>query len=382
MQLLLSSKPFNFKNNAFDLIRLIMSILIVVGHSGGIGGFGWEPNLKMHDWQIIGTNLATFSVYIFFIISGFLVTYSWTNSSSLQDFCIKRIKRIYPGFLASLIICSGFFVPTFYFLTRGFHPIQFIKEFGAQSSQFMITNIFIEVRQAGVNGLTSDLKGGFFGVNAPYWSLIHEVRAYLMVAVLGQFRFLNKTNILLFIAVIFNIIYFICASDFVLNIGLRSLHFRDLISTFLAHYHFFIIFTYFIFGMVFYVFHKKIIWNNWFYALTILGLVSGWKLDIFPIFAPICLTYFVLYSSQILPLKNIKSKIGDISYGIYIYSWPIQLCLMYFGLNKITGNKYYDYSFFAAISILISMLAGYLSWNFVEKRWIVARKHIDSNKLD
>jgi peptidoglycan/LPS O-acetylase OafA/YrhL len=370
----LSSKLFDFVNNSFDFLRLIMAVLIVVGHSGGVGGFGWEPNIKMRDWKMTGTNLATFSVYGFFVISGFLVTRSWFGTSDWKDFCVKRLRRIYPGYFVSLVISGLFFVPIFYFLTKGFYPIEFIKDFGRETSQYIISNLFVEIRQPGITGLTSDLRGGYLGVNGPHWSLIHEMRAYLMIIVLGLLGWLQKSRLILILAVFFNFIYAVCALDYVYYYGNSSFHFRDLVSTFLADYHLFILFTYFIFGMAFYIFREKIVWNKWIYMLSILGLIVGWKLDIFALYAPMCFTYFILYSSQIFPFQNLSKKIGDLSYGIYIYSWPIQLCLLYLGLNKLTGNKFYDYLIYAGVSIILSGFAGYLSWNFVEKKWI-ARKN-------
>lgn len=373
MTFLKNSRLFDFQNNAFDFIRLVMALLVVIGHSGGVGGFGWAPHLKMRDWEMTFTGIATLAVYGFFVISGFLITRSYLNSGSVQEFCTKRIKRIYPGYLVSLLFSGLVFVPLFYYLRQGFDLISFVKTHGRETAQYIIQNLFVEVRQAGITGLTADLKGGYLGVNSPYWSLIHEVRGYGLIAILGLAGWLKNPKFILALAFIFNIIYAVCSLDFVLNIGTKSLHFRDLISSYIAHYHIFIIFTYFIFGMMFYIFGDQIPWNNWLYLGSILGLILGWQLDIFPILAPLCFTYFVLYSSQILPFQNLSKKIGDLSYGIYIYSWPIQLCLLYLGFSKFTCNKFLDFPIYALVSICLSMLAGWLSWNLVEKRWLDRR---------
>jgi peptidoglycan/LPS O-acetylase OafA/YrhL len=373
MKFLRQSKQFDFQNNAFDFVRLSLALLVVIGHSGGVGDFGWAPQLKMRDWEMTFTGLATLAVYGFFVISGFLITKSWHHSKSLQEFGGKRLRRIYPGYLVSLLVCGLVFVPIFFWLKEGFDPLRFVKLHGKETVQFVIQNLFVEVRQAGITGLSSDLQGSYLGVNSPYWSLIHEVRAYGLVAILGVVGLLQSRRFVLGLAIVFNLIYAVCSLDYVLNFGSKSLHFRDLISSYLAHYHIFIIFTYFIFGMMFYTLVDKIVWNNWLYCLSILGLIVGWKFDIFPIVAPVCFSYFTLYSSQILPFRNLAKAIGDLSYGIYIYSWPIQLCLLYLGLNKVTGNKFLDLPIYALASIVLSMAAGWLSWNLVEKRWL-ARK--------
>jgi peptidoglycan/LPS O-acetylase OafA/YrhL len=369
----LTSNSFDYKNNSFDFIRLLMAILVVVGHSGGVGGFGWEPHLRMRDWGMELTNMATFSVYGFFVISGFLITRSWLGSKSVQDFCIKRIKRIYPGYFVSLLITSFIFIPLYYFLQFGFLPFKFLDEYGKDVSNYFIKNLGVESRITYIKSLTLDIPDKYFDINGPYWTLIHEIRAYGLILILGILGFLNNKKIILTLAAMFNFVYVLCSFNVILPIGSKTLHFRDIICDYIADYHIFIIFTYFVFGMVFYIFQDKVIWNNWFYVLSILGLVIGWKLDIFPVFAPLCFTYFVLYSSQVFPLRNLAKKIGDLSYGIYIYSWPIQLCLLYLGLNKVTSNKFLDYPIYALISVILSAVAGYLSWNFVEKRWLTRK---------
>jgi peptidoglycan/LPS O-acetylase OafA/YrhL len=368
----LISKPFDFKNNSFDFIRLLMSVLVVAGHSGGVGGFGWEPHLDMRDWEPGFTNMATFSVYGFFVISGFLITRSWLGSKSLQDFCVKRIKRIYPGYLVSLLISGLIFVPIFFLLKEGFHPIKFLKEYSRETFQYIIQNLFVEVRKPRILELTKFNESNF-DINGPHWSLIHEMRAYGLVVILGLIGWLKRQNLALLIAIVFNLTYIVCSLNYFIDIGSTSLHFRDLISTYLGDYHWFIIFTYFIFGMAFYIFFEKIVWNNWIYLLSILGLIIGWRLDIFPVFGPLCFTYFVLYSSQVFPFRNLSKKIGDLSYGIYIYSWPIQLCLLYLGANKLTNDNTLNYPIYMTVSIICSALAGFLSWNFVEKKWLVKK---------
>lgn len=364
MNFILASLPFNFKTNAFDFIRLFLSILVVVGHSESIGKLYTYSSLEMRDYDSNGTSLGGFAVYGFFVISGFLITRSFINSKSIGEFCINRIKRIYPGFVTSLFFTSFLFVPLYFLLQNSFNFYKFYTLYNLETIQYFIQNIFVEIRKPIISNLIPEK----FDINGPYWSLIHEVRAYFMVLVLGCLGLLSKRFFVIILAILFNIGYILRSLDFNI-IGTQQL-FKNFFNSYIGDSHILIIFTYFIFGMLFYIFHDKIIWNNWFYILSILGLVIGWKLDLFPVFGPTCFTYFVLYSSQALPFKSIADSIGDLSYGIYIYSWPIQLCLLYVGLNKITGNQYFDYLYFTSASIILAVIAGYLSWNFVEKGWL------------
>jgi peptidoglycan/LPS O-acetylase OafA/YrhL len=58
-------------------------------------------------------------------------------------------------------------------------------------------------------------------------------------------------------------------------------------------------------------------------------------------------------------INSINSWIGDVSYGTYIYGFPVQQTLMYyFKLDQVTLCFY---------SIVISLIFGFLSWHLIEK---------------
>ena len=99
--------------------------------------------------------------------------------------------------------------------------------------------------------------------------------------------------------------------------------------------------------------------------IIILALIVFIASIYFNIFRYTC--YFTLPLLVILIGKNstryinkVGAVIGDISYGIYIYSFPIQQTLMYFyKLNTLP---------LMILSIVISFILGYLSWHLVEKK--------------
>jgi peptidoglycan/LPS O-acetylase OafA/YrhL len=59
------------------------------------------------------------------------------------------------------------------------------------------------------------------------------------------------------------------------------------------------------------------------------------------------------------PVVNWVNQLGDISYGIYIYSFPIQQIL----------EHYFHFSALQlmAPSLLLAAVAGYASWHLIEK---------------
>ena len=78
----------------------------------------------------------------------------------------------------------------------------------------------------------------------------------------------------------------------------------------------------------------------------------------------VLLSLFVLLFGLIAlyPISKIN-VIGDLSYGIYIYGFPIQQTLMYY--FKLNTNT------LILFSVLIAMLFGYFSWHLIEKRMLV-----------
>jgi peptidoglycan/LPS O-acetylase OafA/YrhL len=91
-------------------------------------------------------------------------------------------------------------------------------------------------------------------------------------------------------------------------------------------------------------------------------LIISIYLNLFLYFQYLFLPVIVLLTgiSSTKYFQTLTNRIGDISYGIYIYSFPIQVTLMYyFNLN---------YLQLMWLSILLSVLFGVLSWNLIEKK--------------
>ncbi|MBI1198770.1 MAG: acyltransferase family protein [Phenylobacterium sp.] len=79
----------------FDLMRLVAALLVVVSHTFPLAG---QPPLR-----IVGVeDLGALGVSIFFVISGYLVAASYRRDP--KTYLLKRVLRIEPGLIASLVV--------------------------------------------------------------------------------------------------------------------------------------------------------------------------------------------------------------------------------------------------------------------------------------
>ncbi|MGR5986677.1 acyltransferase family protein [Bacillus sanguinis] len=76
----------DWKNNNFDLIRIMAAILVVFSHSFAItsGNNDNEPLYMISNGQ---TTLGHVGVMTFFVISGYLITMSYLRHPSVILFC-------------------------------------------------------------------------------------------------------------------------------------------------------------------------------------------------------------------------------------------------------------------------------------------------------
>jgi peptidoglycan/LPS O-acetylase OafA/YrhL len=84
--------------NSFDLLRLGAAAAVIAFHAAQLAG--------RTPWSVGQVNLGALGVGAFFVISGYLVTDSRLRSGSLRAFLAKRVLRIEPGLIASLIVIA------------------------------------------------------------------------------------------------------------------------------------------------------------------------------------------------------------------------------------------------------------------------------------
>ena len=90
--------------------------------------------------------------------------------------------------------------------------------------------------------------------------------------------------------------------------------------------------------------------------------------QIHPVLAALPLSYAVLGAGALLPSRWFTTN--DISYGTYLYGWPIQQLLLIAELDEL------GLFVFIAAAISLSLAAGAVSWFLLERRCLPKRRSI------
>ncbi|QHT69986.1 acyltransferase [Rhodocytophaga rosea] len=330
------------RNNNFDLIRFVAASLVVFSHSFLIYKASKEEVFR----KAVGfMSLGSLSVYVFFLISGYLITKSLIRQDSLGRFIWARALRIFPALGIAVIFCVFVIGPLCTNLP--------LTDYFSQSStyDFLWRNVTLLNPLPFLPGVFEQNPYPRF-VNSPLWTLRAELLMYLVVFFGGVLLLVFKKD------------YTRLRKSAFLIIGVIAY----LIGMQLNEYYLFYYappwILFFVVGAVCYFLRDKIkisikyallMWVI--IAACIFFKIPGYK---YTLLMGIPYTVFVLAYHPRLLIKNF-SKYGDFSYGIYIYAFPIQQALVI----KVPGlNIYTNF----AISYILVFILAVLSWHFIEKR--------------
>ena len=341
------------RDNNFTTIRIILAWLVLYGHSYAIQPVAGiqDPLNQIFQGSIWIGELA---VYGFFGISGFLVAASLVKRG-IMDYIISRVLRIFPALIVCVFASVFFLGPVLTTLSLSdyfSHPktwsylgnaLAFLK------MEWMLPGVFENNTRTAING--------------SLWTLTVEVRCYLLLAALTFLGFrLNKMvgNGLVLALFVLGVMSF----ESIPLLGINPKWSKPAL--------------YFVIGALCYLNRDKVFLD---YRIAFLAVVLAsfsfgekWFGYVFPP-ALIYLLFYVAYSTKQLPTDAI---IGDISYGIYIYAWPVQQIIA----QSFPGQTPY---FNTLASSLIVIPLAWLSWHGIEKRILSCKKillgHTGSQEL-
>ena len=284
----------------------------------------------------------------FFVISGLLIWLSAEHTNSWRIFFVKRFFRIYPSLIFLLLLTS--FVAIFYFK----QPLTMVFEY------FFWNSIFLNFMNHCIGDVFNN--NAMCAINGSLWTLKLEVAYYFFVGVV----FFTLRNYAFKILVMVTILSFSLESVlfFLPN---NYIHFAELFQNQIPFK-----FYYFGLGVIFNRFHEKLS-NKILSIILLIGFIGWYLFDIKFIFLPLFVLSLVYLVAFRLPIFSF-SKYGDMSYGMYIFHFPI--IQFFISENWFTGLFYLDFF----LILVFVLLASKLSWELIEKNSIKWARSI-SEKL-
>jgi peptidoglycan/LPS O-acetylase OafA/YrhL len=299
--------------NSFDLLRLLAAAAVIAFHAAPLAG--------RTPWFMGQLNLGALGVSVFFVISGFLVTDSRLRTASLRAFLAKRVLRIEPGLIASLMVTALVIGAFATYLPLG----EYLRR--KEVYLYIAKNALLYPTAYGLPGVF-EYNPLPIVVNGSLWTLRVEFTLYLGLGLLGAVRLLRPTAMAALAAV------FACAS-FVLQAP------PAIVPSVLVHPGQIGSQCAFLFcaGALLRLIDRPL--PVWTLASAVLLFTPVWVLGL-----PILVVWLGNRPSIRLP--------ADLSYGLYIYAFPVEQLLASHGLL----------SFWTALAATLPFAAA--SWFLVE----------------
>ena len=332
------------RDNNLNTLRLVFAAMVLLGHSFPVLMRGSQDALSR---LLTSTNIAETGVNAFFVVSGFLIVKS-INRNDIIYYTSSRVLRIYPA----LIVCTLLTI----LVMAAYSTLPAAEYFSHNQTKRFLHNMHLSETVIGrLPGVFADRN--IEVVNVSLWTLVVELRCYLIVGVLGVLgifrnRLFGSIAIMVMLAMIW--------TDLGPNVPL--IHEKE-------GWH--RTFSFFMIGGLAYLNRDAIRLDA---RIFVFALLAFWFLQGTPnydLMVILPFAYIVLYLSYGPRFRDVTEGFGDISYGLYIYAFPVQQAL---GASFPGLNGYVH----AAIALAITAVLAKLSWELVEKhalrlKWVPSK---------
>ena len=325
--------------NSLNFLRLSLDTLVIVAHSAPLVGFN-AGILGIPASEHIDT-LGEWAVNMFFCISGFLIAHS-AQRGTIAGYVKRRALRIFPGYWVSILFVV--------FLCA---PIAVVTGHTAEPYSLKGVGGYI-ARNFDLFDLQYPLFGGPIGIpftytwNGSAWTLGFEFLAYLVLIPIFYIGFIRK-NAKWLVPVIYAGLFF--GHQIFELMGREPNRFVE---------HILRLHPYFFAGVILYMWGKRIRYNAALaIVLTILGFALQWFVPGIAQYMHLPVAYGILALSA--AVKTDVCRHNDISYGVYIYAFPVQILLTIFGSASL------GWILNAIMTFAITVGLAWLSWLYIEK---------------
>jgi peptidoglycan/LPS O-acetylase OafA/YrhL len=333
-------RPGTTRRNGFDLLRLAAALAVLVSHSFALVG--------QREPRVGSLALGTIAVLVFFAVSGFLITQSWILEPRLLAFLGKRALRIMPALLVVLVVCA---------LGLGLVAT-------ALPARDYLTDVGVW-KYIGANALmktTYDLPGVFTNnpfpgaVNGSLWTLKHEVRCYLLVAIVGLAGLLRDRRA--------------ATAALLAAIGVAAGadgHGPDVLGDPILQRSFCV-------GALLYIWRERLPWSVPAAVALLAAWVASSGTDAGVWVATVALPYATILAAYSLPASwHRLTARGDISYGVYLWAFPVQQLIAWAWHDVPAGAL-------IALALPSTVALAIASWTLIERPALRLKTHLAARR--
>ncbi len=328
----------SLEKNSFNLVRLLAALAVIASHSVLIP-FGNGAKEPLH--ALTALTLGQHAVNIFFVISGFTLARSLDTNSNLAQYAVARLLRIMPALFGFGLVFALFIGP--------------IMTSASLGEYFLDARTWLYPILVGLQFQHTNPPPGLFesapiagAVNNPLWTIKYEIFAYLalgIVALAGGLkrRWFIAATLVLFVALTRSFQPF--EADGLLGPLFQAAKFG----------------TCFLLGVMAYSMRSFVPTAAVWLIVSVATAAVLWSSS-FALFGYLLVDAHLAFvvGANSFGFATKWTQVNDISYGTYIYGWPIQQSVLALlpGISALMGGS---------ISVLLAIIAGYVSWQLIER---------------
>ena len=328
-------------DNNWTVLRILMAMAVLVGHAMIVGA----RDLSAEPMVYSSYSISYMAVNAFFVASGFLVTASMMHRKSLVEFASARALRIYPALAVHVLVvmlvvgAANTTLPVLAYLAHPEVWLQLPKILTFANTDFILPEVFADNHEP--------------YASAPLWTLRYEVLAYIGTGLLFALGCLRAKWMVA--------LPFVVAA--VAHVGLTASGLMGelpatlkLVMRFALPYGL---------GALIWACRDDLPFRLW--ALPVVALAAWVAKDsaLAEVSMNLAVGYVLFFLAYSLP-SLAKWTRSDISYGVYIWHWPILQWMA-------AKNPEWGITPLMVGALVLTPIAAYASWRWVEKP-MLARK--------
>ena len=346
-------EAFDPRANSIGFLRWLLAFAVIFSHAGPLAGFygGHDLGSQISSEQSLGG----VAVAGFFFFSGFLITLSRMGKSTIFRYFWRRALRIFPAFWLVLLFTAFLFAPIAWVLETG--SIDGYWDAPRESPfTYFLANFTLDLGQRNIaeggSTLPYAMIHGGYDWNGSAWTLEYEFFAYVIVGGLGLVGVLAyRWAVTAFagLILVLNAAQWSGAGD----VAAWYPGFGDpFLLMFLGP---------FAFGMLFAVWQDHIPIDDRLASAALLLACASYAVGGWNIWGMFMFAYFLMWFAIRATKLQHWEKRGDLSYGIYLFAWPLMQ------LGAAAGLHHLGWFVYHLVIVVAAHLFAFASWHLIEK---------------